>query len=290
VADLDFNYEAFEGESADASVVVAAANTLPFASERRLVVVRGVDKMNAAGQAILAQYVKDPAPTACLVLVAKKLRRDSKLFKAVDALGGAAEYKAPRKSEYPAWVVELFKTKGRTLSMDGAVALVRAAGRDLRRLETEADKILAYAGARTELTRDDIVSVVVATAPVSIFDFLNALGTRECAPALELLGDLIADGQDISGVHAMTVRQLRTLVSTRAILDRGGSPNEVARGVGMADWQARSAIEQARRFSAAELSRALRGAATLDARIKTGQGDPRTLFEVWVVELCRRDS
>jgi DNA polymerase-3 subunit delta len=290
VADLDFNYEAFEGESADASAVVAAANTLPFASERRLVVVRGVDRMNAAGHALLAAYAKDPAPTACLVLVAKKLRRDSKLYKAVDALKGVAEYRAPRKSEYPGWVVDLFAAKGRTLSVDGAAALVHAVGRDLRHLETEADKIIAYAGPRSELTRADVVSVVAETAPVSIFDFLNAVGARECAPALELLDDLIADGQDLAGVHAMTVRQLRTLISTHAIVERGGSRGEVQREVGMAEWQARTAIEQARRFSSDELSHALRGAAALEAQMKSGQGDPRVRFEIWLTQLCRREA
>ncbi|MRR11937.1 DNA polymerase III subunit delta [bacterium] len=287
-ADLDFNYEAFDGENADPGAVVAAANTLPFASERRLVVVRGVDRMDAAGQAVLAEYAKDPAPTACLVLVARKMRKDSKLYRAVDALGGVAEYKAPRRNEYTTWVMELFAGKGRRLNADGASALVRSVGRDLRRLETEADKVIAFAGERTDLSREDIESVVVGTAPVTVFDFLNALGARDCGGALELLDDLTANGEELMGIHAMTVRHLRSLVSVRALLDRGGSPVDVQRGVGMADWQARAAIEQARRFSPQELSRSLRDAAAMEARMKSGQGEPQVLFEVWLASVCRR--
>ena len=151
------------------------------------------------------------------------MRKDSKLFKAVQALGGVSEYPAPKRSEYPSWVVDLFAARGRRISYDGATALVLAVGRDLRRLETETEKVLAYAGERVELTRDDVVSVVSETAPVSVFDFLNAVGARDCSAALTLLGDLIADGQDLMGIHAMTVRQLRTLVSARALVDRGAS-------------------------------------------------------------------
>lgn len=286
VADLDFNYEAFDGESADASAVVAAANTLPFASERRLVIVRDVDKMSAAGQAVLAEYAANPAPTACLVLVAKRMRKDAKLFKAVQALGGVSEYRAPKRSEYPAWVVDLFATRGRRITYDGASALVQTVGRDLRRLETEAEKVIAYAGDRTELTRDDVVGVVAETAPVSIFDFLNALGARECASALVLLGDLIASGEDIMTIHAMTVRHLRSLLSVRALADRGAAVGEVMREVGMADWQAKNAIAQARRFTPAELSQALRGAASLESSMKSGGGDPRLLFEIWLASVC----
>ena len=62
VADLDFNLETFEGESASADNVVAACNTLPFVSERRLVIVRGVDKMSKDNTEALVRYAEDPAP------------------------------------------------------------------------------------------------------------------------------------------------------------------------------------------------------------------------------------
>lgn len=269
--------------------MIAAANTLPFASERRLVVVRSVDKMDAASQNVLAEYAKDPAPTACVILVARKMRKDSRLYKAVDALGGVAEFKAPRKSEYGSRAMDFFAERGRHMTPDGANALVRAVGHDLRRLESEAEKIIAYAGDRSELSREDVESVVAGTAPVSVFDFLNALGARQCGTALELLDDLVANGEELLGVHAMTVRHLRTLVSTRAVIDRGGTVTDVQRGVGMADWQARNAVEQARRFSAEELSRSLRAAADIEARMKSGQGEPQVVFEVWLASVCRSD-
>lgn len=286
-ADLTFNYEAFDGESADVGDVIAAANTLPFASERRLVVVTNVQKLNAAAQAQLSSYAADPSPSTCLVLVAGKMRKDSKLLKAVAATGGAAEYAAPRRNEYPAWVVQLFESRGRALTRDGAEVLVRAVGRDLRRLETEAEKIIAFAGHRTTLTREDVTGVVVETAPVSIFEFLDAVGARECGRALELLDRLIRGGDEVMGIHAMTIRHLRMLVSVSALLGRGADTRTIMREVGMADWQLRNITPQARRFEPGELSAALRSAAEMEARMKSGRGEPRLLMERWLVDLCR---
>lgn len=287
VADLDFNFDMFDGESVDATVVIAAANTLPFASERRLVVVRNVDRMRAAEQAVLVEYAADPAPTACVVLVASKIPKNSRLYKAVDALGGVAEYRSPRRHEVPGWVVDLFAAKGKRLTREGAEALVRSVGRDLRRLETEADKIVAYAGDVATIERADVEAIVAETAPVSVFDLVNAIGARECATALERLDDLLGHGEQLLGIHAMAVRHLRTLVSVRAMLDRGEGRDAIQREVGLQPWQASAAIEQARRFGADELSRALRDVAELEARLKSGQGDPRVLWEVWLVGLCR---
>jgi len=270
--------------------VIAAANTLPFASERRLVVVTNVQKMNAAAHARLASYAADPSPSTCLVLVASKMRKDSKLLKAVAATGGAAEYKAPRRNEYPRWVVDHFESRGRTLSRDGAERLVRSVGRDLRRLQTEAEKIIAFVGDRTDISREDVANVVAETAPVSIFEFLDAIGARECGRALELLDDLIRGGEEVHGIHAMTMRHLRTLTSVNALLSRGADTGTMMREVGMADWQLRNVTPQARRFEPAELCAALCSAAEVEARMKSGRGEPRLLFERWLMDVCRADD
>ena len=63
VADLDFNSETFDGENASADEIVSACNTLPFASERRLVVVRNVDKMAKDGTDALVAYAENPSET-----------------------------------------------------------------------------------------------------------------------------------------------------------------------------------------------------------------------------------
>jgi len=289
VADLDFNFDVFAGATADADDVVAAANTLPFASDRRLVIVRDVDKMRAADQAVLATYAQNPAPTACVVLTAAKIRKDSKLYKAVKALGGVAEYKAPDRREVPGWVTDLFAARGRTISRDGAEALVRAVGRNLRALQSEADKIITFAGERPKIDRSDVVQVAVKTAPTTVFDLFRAMGARDAWAALGTLDELLISGEEMLGIHAMTVRQIRTLIGARALLDRGVGSGSAHQELGLAPWQAKVAMEQARRFSAAELRDALRGLAEMERRLKSGDGDGRVLYEVWLIGVCGGD-
>ena len=290
VADLDFNYAVFDGENADADAIVADANTLPFSSERRLIIVRGVDRMRAEQRDVLAAYAVSPSPTTCLVLVATSIAPGSRLYKAVDAVGLVAQYKAPRWSEYPSRVIDSFASRGRTMTRDGAEALVRAVGRDLRRLESEVDKIVAYAGEREKLDRADVQSVVAGTAPGSVFDLLDALGSRDCAGALAILDGLLAEGDELQVMHAMAVRHVRSLLSVRSLLDRGEDAGSITRELGLRDWQVRNLIPQARRFEPAELTRALRDAAETEARLKSGRGEPRVVFEMWLVRVCQRSD
>ncbi|MDO8987844.1 MAG: DNA polymerase III subunit delta [Coriobacteriia bacterium] len=286
--DLEYNFQVFEGESTSADDVIAAANTLPFMADKRLVVLRHADKMNATDLGALAQYAADPNPTTALVLVAQKMAKNLKIYKAIDALGGVAEYKAPAKRDYPRTVVDMFASRGKSIGMDGAEVLVRGVGYDLRRISIEMDKILAFTGEREKLSRADVEEVMSATAPASVFDLLDALGSRDCRAALVQLNALLGGGESIYGVHSMALRHIRQLLQARALLDRvdgSRSPEALAKAIGMSPWQAKNIMRQAKRFTAEELVNALRNAAAGEAQMKTSR-DPRLVFERWLIAVC----
>jgi DNA polymerase III subunit delta len=290
LADLDFNLDVFDGDSARPEDVVAAANTLPFMSERRLVILRKADRMTADGLGVLADYAADPNPETTLVLVASKIARNLRIFKAVDALGGVAEYKAPAKRDYARTVVGMFADKGKRVGLDAAEVLVRAVGYDLRRLSVEIEKVISFTGDETTLSRDEIEQVMSTTAPTSIFDFLDALGSRDCRDSMRVLTALLDEGESVHGVHAMGIRHVRNLLSARALLERddeGSATALISREVGVREWQARNLMVQARRFDAVELVDALLSAAESEAKMKTSR-DPRLVFEIWVLEVCGR--
>ena len=57
LGDIDFNKESFLGSAATADEVVGACNMLPFMSEKRLVVVKDLDKANKALTEALIEYL-----------------------------------------------------------------------------------------------------------------------------------------------------------------------------------------------------------------------------------------
>ncbi len=286
VADLDFNLETFEGESFNADDVVAACNTLPFVSERRLVIVRGIDKLSKDASETLVRYAENPSPTTILALVGKKLAKNTRLYKIVDKLGGVIERKTPDAREFPRVVQDMFARAGKRVSLDGAEYLVNAVGRDMQRLSVEVGKTVSYVGDRTEVGLADVEEVASTTAKTSVFELGNALGNRDCGAALRLLNRLLGDGESVYGLHALALRQLRDLLSARALIDRGqDSQDDLAKALGRPAWQMRNLGSQARRFSSGELVALLQAAAASEAEMKTSR-DPRLAFERWIVKVC----
>lgn len=285
-ADLDFNFQSFEGPQHEVDEIIAAANTMPFMSDRRLIVVRDVDHMSAEAKEALVAYMDDPAPHTCLLLVATKLAKNTRLYKAVEKVGTAVEFASLKPSEYSREVIRMFEDRGKKVDRDAAQALVDAVGRDLRALRSEVDKLVTHAGPKHRLVKDDILEVVSETSPTSIFDFVDAVGSRDAEDSLRLLSRLTAEGESVLRLHAMAVRHVRDLIGTRALVDRGASTGEMMSALGRPDWIVRKLVGQAERFTEAELVDALRTAAKSEAQMKTSRVPTRLALERWVISVC----
>jgi len=286
VADLDFNLEVFDGENASATAIIAACNTLPFASDHRLVIVNSADKLAKDGADALALYAADPSPTCILALSAPKLAKNTRLYKAVDRLGGVVERKTPRGAEFVRGVVSLAEDRGKRMSFEAAEALAVATGEDLRRVSAELDKLMAFVGESAEITRVDVDGVVANAAKAKLWEFGEALADRDCRRALVLASGLLGDGESVFALHATALRTIRDLIAARSLLDRGeSSAAMLARVLGRPDWQVKRLPRQAGAFASSELVDLLRGAAAGEAQMKTSR-DARLVLERWIVRVC----
>ena len=83
LGDLAFNSDALDGELAEGGDIVTACNTVPFASEKRLVHVRNADKLKKVDAEAVVSYLKSPCETTVLLLEAEKPVKNTRLYKAV---------------------------------------------------------------------------------------------------------------------------------------------------------------------------------------------------------------
>lgn len=288
IADMDYNLREFDLKppSGDVEEVLIACDTLPFLAERQMVVARNVDHLDGDARERLLQYLEDPAPQTVLVLVAERVAKNSRLYKAVQKVGAVHEFAQLKRGEYPREVMRMFEARGKKVDTAAAAALVEAVGQDLQALQTEVDKIVLHAGAKKRLVKQDILYVVSKTSPTSIFSILDAVGERDTEEALRRLAAFLAEGESEHRAHYMLVAHVRDLIRAKSLVARGDSEGEVAAALGKSPWVAGKAMKQSSMFEMDELTRALRLAADLEERMKTGRMDARLAVERWVISLC----
>ena len=286
MGDLSFNADEFSGETAQGSDIVTACNTVPFASPVRLVEVRAADKLKKADAEELVSYLDAPSETTVLALVAEKLAKNTRLFKAVAKHGKTAVIDCTplKRYELPKTVRSMAVGHGVSLTEGAAVKLVDLVGEDTVHLNNELKKIaLSHRGADA-VNEHEIVAMVSRTAEVKPWEFVDAFSARDTRKCLLYLGRM--DSVSPHALLAMCATRLRELVCARAMADRG-NPRGTAAALKMPDWRCKNHAAWARAFTSAELRQAIVSARDAERAMKSG-ANPDAAFLDWVLSVTTR--
>lgn len=286
LGDMAFNSDTFDGEFCSGAEIVGACNTVPFASPVRLVYVRNADKLKKADSEELVTYLSAPCDTTVLALEAEKLAKNTRLYKAVAAVGKKAviDCAPPKSWELPAQVRAMAPGHGIVLTDGAAVALVDLVGENTVHLNNELEKIaLAHKGP-DPVSETEVRSLVARTSEVKPWDFTDAFSERNLARCLALLGQMESASPLV--LLAQCVSRIRELMAAQSLRARGEAAL-LARTLGVPDWRVKKHGAWARNFTAAELRGALISARDAEQAMKSGS-DANAVFYQWMVDTLKR--
>lgn len=284
--DLEFNHDEFDAERASGSDIAVACNTLPFASELRLVEVAHAEKLGKQDVEVLCAYLAAPSESTILVLSAEKLAKNSRLYKAVAAIGKNAVIDcAPMKRyELVRAIRSMAVGHGITMTEAAAETLVSFVGEDTVRIDTELRKVaLAHVG-NEPVNVGEIEMLVARTneaKPWELVDAFSARDVRTCVRLLPLLGS--ASPYALIG---MCTNRLRELACAKS-LDSRGEGHRLAETLKVPAWRVKNHVAWSRRFTERELAEAFSHARDCEQAMKSG-ADPDDAFHDWLIATIAR--
>lgn len=313
-----FDYQEIDGRTASAAEILAAAQMLPLASRRRLVVVRAVEKLRPAEQQKLADGIKGLAPrqgqtpAACLVLItddedSEKQQSAVKLLEAaVKTCGSVISAKAPTTSGAVQIVRQTAAELGVEIAGDAAEILIHRVGTETDVLAAELEKLRSYAGG-SKITARHVEEAASSSLEYNIFALTDAVGRRDRASALRVLHSLLASGTSPYAVIPMLARQFRILWIAKLFAERKALneqslksvPQELKKlipqdpDISKMHWRADLLAKEAASFTWEELERNMKLIFDADLRMKgilDGAEDQRALLETLIVRLCSRSA
>lgn len=265
--------------------IIASLNTFPMGSEFRLVILEHCDKLPKTVSEPLVEYFANPSPTTVCLVVATSLAKNTRLYKAIAALGPKAIIDcAPKKAwEMPAQVVKMAAAHGKVMGLPAAEELVSRAGDNGRMLDNEVKKLAAMISA-PEITKADIERHISRTAEVKPWDFLNAVAARDLPRSLELL-KLQPSNSEVR-LWSLLVARLRELIVAKS-LDARGTGSQLASTLGVQGWQVKNHLTWSRRWRMEELLDALSQAVDVELALK-GSRDSELALRMWVTSMTKR--
>jgi DNA polymerase-3 subunit delta len=284
--EFEFNYDSFDASNAEGDSITAAANTLPFASQYRLIIVNNIHQAKKELLDALALYAQSPSPTTVLAVVGEKLAKSSKLYKAIVKSGAIVERTKPKRKDLPPIVQSLFSAQGKQVSFELASDIIASVGEEIEALNTAIIKTATYMGDRSRVSREDIDAVIELSAEIKVWDLTDAIMMRDAKAALSVFDLLLKQDNSIYVVHPAVARTLRELIVARACIDKDdGTVYSVASALGKPDWMARRTLEGAHRFYSEELRQGLSRLAGVEYKLKTSSVG-EAAYRRWILEFC----
>ena len=288
--DRSLMVDEFEGEEYELREVADAAQTMPFLTDKRVVVARDVGRFNADDLAPLLGYLDNPLESTDLLLVAGGGRLAKKLTDAVKAAGGHTTNTSPpnRAKDRQSWVKVEFEEHGVRLDAAAAARIAEQLGEEAGRLEGLISVIRSTYGEGVRVGVDDIEPFLGEAGGVPPWDFTDAIDNGQTTKALTLLGRMMHGG-DRHPLQMMAT--LHNHYAKLARLDGVDARNEqeAADAMGIkAGFPAKKALGNYRRLGGGGVQRAIELLAKADLDLRGDSDlDPELVMEVLVARLSR---
>ena len=206
----EMNYSYFEGKDIDFPTLREAANTLPFFSDHRIIIIENSRWFKNASE--LADYLPAMPDTTVMVFVEKEIDKRNKLYKYVNKNGLAVEMTTMTERELKAWVALLLKQSGRKIQESTASYLLEQVDNSMTNIKNELDKLIAYTEGREIITKEDIDAVCSIQVTGRIFQMMDAVASGNQGETLRLYHDLLTLRENPMSILYLLTRHFNVLL------------------------------------------------------------------------------
>ncbi len=261
----DLNLQEISNGEIDVAELRSAITSLPFLSEKRLIILKDCLKKAELKDAL----AEIPESTVVLVAETNPPDKRTSFFKHLSVVANVRLFLPPKGAQLRTWVERRAEFHGGKIDGNAASYLINICGENLWTLDNEIQKLCLYSRGE-QINIEKIDELVSGNIQESIFKMIDELSQKKVAEVLKLLRQLQEQGEDAAFVFAMIARQFRLMLEVKSLLEERYNPSMLASRVGIAPFVANIVSRQCRNFTYGELRKVMSGLLKIDRRLKTG--------------------
>lgn len=322
----DLNSQIFEGEDLTAADFNEAVDTLPFLSDKKLIIIRDFfrhapdedefeDTQSAGNQAPkkankgedtqkkiaekLEEMAKDTS-NYCIIVFIEHEKPDSRtsLFKKIKAMGHIIEFPEPDRTKLIQWINQEFSKKNIQIRTYEAGLLAETVGPNLWQMSQEVEKLSLHAHSENPAERTineaAIESLVSPNLTDSIFKLTDSIAAKNHKASIKILNTLLGSGENLMQIFFMIVRHFRILIQVQACLGKKMAQPQIIQKLKLHPFVITKTAQQCRNFTVLQTAAIYRKLLQIDIDGKSGKikisvadsNELRLALEKLIVELC----
>jgi DNA polymerase-3 subunit delta len=285
----DFNLEICYGGEANADPydIINRAKTIPFLASRRLIIVRRMEVFTNDQLDKFIPYLENPVKSTCLIFISSKTDLRYKFYKKIESLGLGVNFPEIKGKQVVPWIRRTAKELGININEHACIHLQEIVGDRPIDLYNELIKMqLRYGDGK--IGEEEVKEMAIYGRIYSIFNLTDALSTKNIGESLSALNSFLEEEDKKSGplrLTGMLNKQITLLWQTKALLEKGVKPKDVAKKLGVQPFVAEKLVKQSRHWSIDDLEEGIALLQGTDRLIKSGSR-PKPVFESLFFSLC----
>jgi len=288
------NLQRFDGERAELDEIRACASAAPFLAGKRLVIVKDVIASAKKKEAEAIAEMLDRVPEGTILVLYEHADAEgldgSPAFEKLKGGKFYPEFKPMGPKDLQAWILQESKARGVTFSKEALTTYLPMAGNDAWKIAGELDAMAAAACAsgKNVIDHEAVRDFSHAHAEESIFDFLDAVGTRRADLAAKLMDRLLSQGETEVGLLTRLQAHVRGLLVASELSSLGqATKDRLARELGVHPFAAAKLVSQSRYHKLPDLERLFIWLVDADEKLKKGGWPkPRMALDLFLAQLA----
>ena len=292
----DFNYNHFNEENVSSESISLALFSLPVMSEKRIVYISNIEKINAEVTELLSRFLKKNIDTTILILTGIKPDKRKVFFKEIAKHPNtfSQEFKQKNDREIMQWMKNYISSKNMKISNKGLMLLSISISSHLSNIASEIDKLIEYSSG-SEITEDTIESVLGISKEFNIFKLQTSVVNKDLSKAINICDNIIKSKSNRMDPIGINLFLSRIFISAFEIsyvsLTNKMSVDVAAKKQGFNNpWRDADTITCAKKYKATELIRILRYFLECDIKLKSSYQDSKTAVFVLLEKIIKQGN
>lgn len=279
-----FELEELDGAEASLDNVRTKLQSLPFLSDKKLLILRSPSAINGFAEAFdsMREHASDQTD---VVIVETELDKRTGYARALKAKTDYQSFDELKPDQLSSWLTQEAKSQGATLSRADANMLVQRAGTNQYLLFNELSKLTT---ASNTISRDLIEKLVEPIPQQTIFELLDAVFAGQANRAMELYDSQRAQQVEPQMILSMLARQLHIILLIK-LAPANTSNNAIASEAKLHPFVVQKASQSARSRSVANIKSSLHELRQIDRLHKTQSVSLDESLRYFIVTLAKTD-
>ncbi|WP_052747215.1 DNA polymerase III subunit delta [Salinicoccus sediminis] len=273
--------------------IIEEAQTLPFLSDRKAVVVN--DAFSFTGARVksevnhdidrLVDYLTNKNDDTLLVfkVFSEQLDNRKKITKIMKQKGNVTEVAEMNEQEIRQYLSGMLRDNDVSMDKRAMDAFISRTGISYETVTNEMHKLILYT--EGTVTAGDVEAVVSVSLEQNIFKLTDLILSKKKAQAVGLLRELILQKEEPMQLLHLIIGQFRLLYQVKLLLSQGYQADNIARSLKVHPYRVKLASRDVGRYSQEVLEGKMVMCRDIDYKFKSSYLDRDTLFELFVLEI-----